>query len=54
MTSQANVFVQNIILGILFLQILISDTYSIYNVYFLILFVETQVQFIQVKDIKAI
>lgn len=32
---------------------LISDTYLIYIVYFLIVLVEAQVQFIQIKDIKA-
>jgi hypothetical protein len=33
---------------------LISDNYLIYNVYFSILFVETQVQFTQVEGIKTI
>lgn len=56
MTNQANIFVQKIILGIPFVQIYVLDFRSLLNLQCVLfnIVVETQVQFIQIKDIKVI
>lgn len=56
MTNQANIFVQKIILGIPFVQIYVLDFRPLLNLQCVLfnIVVETQVQFIQIKDIKVI
>lgn len=56
MTNQANIFVQKIILGIPFVQIYVLDFRSLLNLQCVLfnIVVKTQVQFIQIKDIKVI